>query len=102
METWRITCMGAPMRKKLKKSEKLDLILSELAKLRGEVKKLARDRTAVAEQGVNTKPKSSPRRPKKLPKRTGPEKKPEGDAAPSSPILVQAPQVPKSTSRISS
>jgi len=88
------------MTKKLKKSEKLDLILSELAKLRGEVEKLVKDRAAVAKQGMKAKAKSSPRRPKKLPKRTGLEKKLEGDAAPSSPILVQAPQVPKS-SRIS-
>ena len=87
------------MTKKLKKGEKLDLILSELAELRGEVKKLVKDRTAFG-QGV--KAKSSLRRPKKLPRRIRPEKKPEGDAASSRPILVQAPQVPKPTSRTSS
>jgi hypothetical protein len=87
------------MRKRLKKSEKLDLILSELTKLRGEVGKLARDRTAVADLGVKAKDKSAPRRPKKLSKRTVVEKKPESDAAPSRPVLAQAPQVPKPTSR---
>src|SRR5262249_17639817 len=58
------------MGEKLKKSEKLNLILSELAKLRGEVK-LVRDRAAIADQVVKTKTKSAPRRTKKLPKRTG-------------------------------
>jgi hypothetical protein len=89
------------MKKKLKKSEKLDLILSELAELRGEVKKLVRNRTALG-QGVKAKAKSSPSRPKKLPRRARPEKKPEADAASSRPILVQAPQSPKPTSRTSS
>jgi hypothetical protein len=46
------------MGKKLSKSEKLDLILSELAKLRGEVRKLATDRRVVADQGVKSKPRS--------------------------------------------
>jgi hypothetical protein len=90
------------MRKKLKKSEKLDLILSELAKLRGDVEKLVGDRAVVAEQGVKAKGKSAPPRPKKLPKRTVVEKKPDSDAAPSRPVLVQAPQVAKPTSRTSS
>jgi hypothetical protein len=86
------------MKKKLKKSEKLDLILSELAELRGEVKQLVRDRAALG-HGVKAKAKSSPRRPKKLPRRARPEKKPEADAVSSRPILVQ---IPKPTSRTSS
>ena len=81
------------MGKKRKKSEKLDLILSELAKLRDEVKKLVRDRAAVADQGVKAKAKSAPRRPKKLPKRTAAEKNPDRDVAPSRPALAQTPQV---------
>ena len=64
------------MGKKLSKSEKLDLILSELAKLRGEVEKLVTDRGVVADQGVKLKPRSAAERPKKLAKRTGAEKKP--------------------------
>jgi len=90
------------MEKKLTKSEKLDLILLELAKLRDEVKKLVRDRAAVADQGVKAKPRSAHRRPKKLPKRTGPEKKPDRDVTPSRPALVQTPQVPRPASRTAS
>ena len=90
------------MGKKLRKSEKLDLILSELANLRGEVKKLVRDRAAVADQGVKAKFKSAPGRPKKLPKRTGAGNKPDRDVAPSKPVLVQAPQVPQPANRTAS
>jgi len=90
------------MAKRLKKSEKLDLILSELAKLRAEVKKLVRDRAAVADHGVKAKPRSAPERPKKVPKQTGTGKKSVGDAAPSKPALVQAPQVSQPISRTAS
>jgi len=90
------------MGKKLRKSEKLDLILSELAILRGEVKKLLRDRAAVANQGMKAKLKSAPGRPKKLPKRTGAGKKPDREVAPSKPVLVQAPQVPQPANRTAS
>ena len=47
------------MGKRFSKSEKLDLILSELEKLRVEVKKLARDRAPVADQGMKAKPRSA-------------------------------------------
>jgi len=91
------------MRKKLKKSEKLDLILSELAKLRDDVKKLIKDRAAFADQGVKAKVKSPSRRPKKSPKRTGTEKKkPDRDVAPSRPLLLQRPQVPQPTGQTAS
>ena len=89
------------MRKKLSKSEKLDLILSELAKLRGEVKKLVTDQGVVA-QGVKVKPRSAAERSKKLPKRTGAEKKPARDVGPSEPVLVQAPQAHQPTGRTAS
>ena len=90
------------MGKKVSKSEKLDLILSELVKLRGEVKKLVRDRAAVAHQGVKAQPKSKSGRPEKPPNRTGAGKKPNKDMAPSKP-LVQAPQTPNQpTSRTGS
>jgi hypothetical protein len=79
------------MGKRLRKSEKLDLILSELAKLRDEVKKLVKDRAAVTDQGKKA--------PKKLPKQTGDGgKKPDSDVALSKPVLVQAPQVPQPAS----
>jgi hypothetical protein len=87
------------MGKKLTKSEKLDQILSELAKLRVEVKKLVMNQTAVADHGVKTRPRSTPKRPKKVPNQTGTGKKPLRDVAPSKPISVQAPLVPQSTSR---
>ena len=85
------------MGKKVSKSEKLDQILSELMKLRGEVKKLVRDRAAVAHQGVKAQPKSQSERPEKPPHRTAAGKKPNKDMAPSkapSRPLVQAPQTP--------
>src|SRR5262245_28296811 len=87
------------MGKQLRKSEKLDLILSELADLRSEVKKLVRERSVVADQGVKAKPKSAPGQSKKPPKRTGAGKKPDRDVAPSKPALVQAAQVPQPTNR---
>src|SRR5262245_16449890 len=87
------------MRKRLRKNEKLDLILSELAKLRGEVTKLVRDRAAVADQGMKTKLRSAPRGPKKPSKRSGAGKKPDRDVAPSKPVSVRAPQIPQPTSR---
>jgi hypothetical protein len=90
------------MGKKLRKSEKLDLILSELAKLRGEIKKLVRDRAAVASQGVKVKPRAASRRHQKPPKRTIAGRKPAGDAAPSKPVLVQSPQASQSTNRTAS
>jgi len=47
------------MGKRIRKSEKLDLILSELARLRGEVKKLVRNRAAVPDQGIKAKLRSA-------------------------------------------
>jgi hypothetical protein len=88
------------MGKRLRKSEKLDLILTEVAKLRAEVKNLIRDRAAVVAQGGKDKPRSVPGLPKKLPKQTGFGKKPDRDAAPSK-SLVQV-QVPQPTSRTAS
>src|SRR5262245_50740263 len=87
------------MAKRLRKSEKLDLILSELANLRVEVKKLIRDRAGVADQGIMAKPRSAPRGPKKPPKGSGARKKPNRDVAPSKPVSVRAPQMPQPTSR---
>jgi hypothetical protein len=85
------------MGKKLGKSEKLDLILSELAKLRGEFKKLVRDRAA-----EKVKPRSVAGRPKKLPKRTGAGKEPDSDVTLAKPVLFQAPQAPQPNNRTAS
>jgi hypothetical protein len=81
------------MGKRLRKSEKLDLILSELAKLRDEVRKLARDRT------VKLKPRPAQGRSKKLPKPTGTGKKQDGDEAPAKRVLVEAQQAPQPAGR---
>jgi hypothetical protein len=90
------------MGKRLKKTEKLDLILSELAKLRTEVTKLVRDRTSVAQQSVKARPKPPPRRPKKLPVRTVSVKQPDPEIAVSKPVLPQAPQASHLASRTAS
>jgi hypothetical protein len=82
------------MGKRLKKTEKLDLILSELAKLRGEVKKLARERAADTNQGVKVKAKSPSGQPRKPPTPTGAGKNPDRDETPSRQVLVQAPLQP--------
>jgi hypothetical protein len=77
------------MGRKHTKSEKLDLVLSELSELRGEVKKLLKDRAAIADPGVKAPSKSTPaRRSKKVSKRTVVPKKPAKDVTPSKPVLV--------------
>lgn len=80
------------MTKKLKKGEKLDLILSELSDIKDELKKLLEHRT-VAKQGVKARRRLAPTpRPKKLAKRTGAPTKPAGDLSAPKPVLVQAAQ----------
>jgi len=90
------------MGKRLTKSEKLDQILSELAKLRVEVKKLVMNQAAVADHDVKARPRSTPRRPKKVPDQTGTGKKPLGNMASSKPVSDQVPLVAQSTSRTAS
>jgi hypothetical protein len=90
------------MGKRLRKSEKLDLILSELAKLRAEVKKLVRDRTAVADQSVKAKRKLPPRPPRRLPNRTAAAKTTAKEISPSKPVVAQAPQVSQLANRTAS
>jgi hypothetical protein len=84
------------MGKKLGKSEKLDLILSELAKLRDEVKKLARDRA------VKPRPKLVQGRSKKLPKLAGTGKKQDRDAAPEKRVMAEAPLASQPAGRTAS
>jgi hypothetical protein len=80
------------MGKKHTKSEKLDQILSELSELKGELKKLFKDRAAVAHHGVKAQSKLTPaRRRKKAVQRSASEKKPAKDVAPSKPVLVPTP-----------
>jgi ElaB/YqjD/DUF883 family membrane-anchored ribosome-binding protein len=87
------------MGKKLTKSEKLDLILSELSELKGEIKKLLKHEAAAADQRVKALPRSAPdRRPKKAPKRTG--AKPAADVEPTKSAMVQAPPAPQPAGRV--
>ena len=81
------------MGKRLSKNDKLDLILSELVKLRDEVKKLARDRS------VKLKPRAAQGRSKKLPKPTGTGKKQDRDVAPAKRVLAEAQQAPQPAAR---
>jgi hypothetical protein len=61
------------MKKRLRKSEKLNLILSELSKLKTEIKKLLKHRAVVAGQGVKAKSRSTgARRPKNVPSGAAP------------------------------
>jgi hypothetical protein len=89
------------MKKRLRKSEKLDLILLELFKLKAEIKKLLKHRAVVADQCLKVKSSSTrARRPKNVPQRSSEGKEPAGDAVPSKP--VQVPQGPQIASRVAS
>jgi hypothetical protein len=77
------------MGKKHTKTEKLDLILSELSELKGEIKKLRKDRGADTELGIKTQSKSPPaQRGKRATKRPANSKKLNKNVAPSKPVLV--------------
>ena len=90
------------MTKKLKKGEKLDLILSELSDIKDEIKKMLKHRT-VAKQGARPRRPLAPSpRPKKLAKRTGAPTKPTGDLSAPKPALVQAAPPTQPTSRTGS
>jgi hypothetical protein len=77
------------MGKKITKREKLDLILSELTKLRHDIKRLIEDHAAVADHGVRAKRKPASGKPKK-PQPAGAETKPDRDVAPARPVSVQS------------
>lgn len=76
------------MGKRHTKTEKLDLILSELSELKGVIKKLLKDYAAATDQGVKTRPKSTPAQRSKVKKRTVARKKPAEAVVPSKPVLV--------------
>jgi hypothetical protein len=78
------------MGKKHTKSEKLDLILSELSELKTAIKRLLKDRAA-ADQRVETRSKSTPAQRSKAKKPTAARKKPAEAVAPSKPVLVSTP-----------
>lgn len=76
------------MGKKHTKSEKLDLILSELSELKDAVKKLLKEQTAAMGRRVKVRPKATTAQRAKVKKRTGPPKKPAEVVAQSKPVLV--------------
>lgn len=76
------------MGKKHTKSEKLDMILSELSDLKGAIKKLLKDHAADTGQDVKARPKSPPAQGSKVKKRTVARKKPAEAGVPSKPVLV--------------
>jgi hypothetical protein len=87
------------MAKKLGKSEKLDLILSELSALRADIKSLGKEGSRGAKPGATARVRPAPA--KKAAKRTQPPRKPA--KTPAKPVLVETdddePQ-PRPTSRI--
>jgi chorismate mutase len=91
-----------PTMGKTTKSEKLDLILSELTKLRRDVKKLLKDRAAVVNEVAKAKRGLALGRSKKLLEPTDAGKKPGRVVAQSKPVLVQPSQVPQPPSRSAS
>ena len=74
--------------KKHTKSEKLDLILSELSELKGVIKKLLKDHATDPDQSGKARPKSTPAQRSKVKKRTVVRKKPAESVVPSTPVLV--------------
>jgi len=73
------------MAKKLGKSEKLDLILSELSALRTDIKSLVKEGSRGAKPGATARVRSAPA--KKAAKPTQPPRKPA--KAPAKPVLVE-------------
>lgn len=90
------------MAKRMKKGEKLDLILRELAALRSEVAKLAKQHsTLVAE--LASKSRAAPKRAKAKPAKKSPPSPKASKAAPprKAPVLVKAENPVQPASRVS-
>ena len=86
------------MAKRLKKGEKLDLILGELSKLKGEIAKLTKQQSVLASEIATLKKRPAP-------KRAAPKSKPAPAAKPGKtaiakkiPVLVQSGGTPQSAS----
>jgi hypothetical protein len=78
------------MTKKLKKGEKLDLILSELSHIKDGIKKLLKQRTVSKQLSKSRRPLAPSPRPKKSAKGIGASTKPAGGRSAPRPVLVQA------------
>jgi hypothetical protein len=92
------------MAKKLSKSAKLDLIVTELAKVKTELKKLSKQHTALAgELNKRIRPAAPTRKPAKktAQKAQAPAAKaaPVREAAPKRPVLIQSPAAPPAAGR---
>lgn len=81
------------MAKRLKKGEKLDLILGELSKLKGEIAKLTKQQSALASEIATQRKRPAA-------KRAAPKSKPVPAAKPAKkiPVLVQGGATPQSAS----
>jgi septal ring factor EnvC (AmiA/AmiB activator) len=95
------------MAKRMRKSEKLDLILSELSALRSDVAKLAKQHSALSAELASVKPRRAPQRPAAKPakKPRAPTKATKANKASQTrkvPVLVEAESTPHPTSRVSS
>lgn len=89
------------MAKKLSKSAKLDLIVTELAKVKSELKKLSKQHIALAsELNKRVGPAAKVSKRTKA-KRKAPASKPAAvrDAAPKRPVLIKAPEAPPAAGR---
>ncbi len=75
------------MAKKLGKSEKLDLILSELSVLRADIKALLKEGSRGAKPSATARARPAPAPAKKAAKRAQPARKPA--KAPAKPVLVE-------------
>lgn len=77
------------MKKKLKKGEKLDYILSEISDIRNDIKKLLRH-SSIGDLGQKARPRPPlASRPKKPAKRARPQAKPKEKISAPKPVLVQ-------------
>jgi anti-sigma factor RsiW len=88
------------MAKRLKKGEKLDLILGELSKLKAEVAKLTKQQNALLSEIASLKTRAAPKRaaPKPQPKSTPAAKPGKLAQARKIPVLVQSGGPPQSAS----
>ena len=79
------------MGKKHTKSEKLDLILSELSELKDVIKNLLKHHAADTDQGMQARSKSTPAPRSTVKKRTVARKKRAQAGVPTKPVLVSSP-----------
>ena len=92
------------MAKRMRKSEKLDLILSELTALRSDVAKLAKQHSTISAELAGAKSRRAPQRSSAKPtkKPRAPTKSNKSSRTRKVPVLVEAESAPQPASRASS